>query len=265
MGAVSDRALCLRRFPYSESSLVVRLLTREHGRVHLLARGTYRPRSRTYALLDLFDTLELTWTQNPRRELGELVEGRIVRRRRDIPASLPAFRCGSSMLELAHIGSLVGQRDRPLFDLLERSLDRLCEPAIPAGITGAGFELGFLEVHGLSPALTTCASCGGEAPASPRSPARAAFSAGAGGRLCAPCADQARAAGRRVGTLPLDALDAAAVLRPFATGTGGPIELESDLLERVRDFIARFLDYHLGTRPRTHQAFLAAENRNAPR
>ncbi|MAF66523.1 MAG: DNA repair protein RecO [Planctomycetes bacterium] len=264
MAAFRDQALCLRRFPYSESSLVVRLLTREHGRVHLLARGTYRPRSRTYALLDLFDTLELSWTRAPRRELGELVDGHIVRRRRALSSSLPAFRAGSSMLELAHLGSVPHQSDRPLFDLLERSLDRLAAPLPAPELNLVLFELGFLVVHGLAPALETCASCGGEAPPVPRSPSRAAFSAGAGGRLCAPCAAQARAAGRRVGTLPLDALEAAAALWPAATAAEAPAELESDLLVRVRDFIARFLDYHLETRPRTHQAFLATENRNAP-
>ena len=35
----TDRALCLRRFPYGESSLVAHFMTREHGRVALLAKG----------------------------------------------------------------------------------------------------------------------------------------------------------------------------------------------------------------------------------
>jgi DNA repair protein RecO (recombination protein O) len=262
--SLRDQALCLRRFPYSESSLVVRLLTREHGRVHLLARGTYRPRSRTFAILDLFDTLDLSWTQHPRRELGELVEGQIARRRQAIPGSLAAFRAGTSMLELAHLGSLPGQRDRPLFDLLSSSLDRLQDRFLAPELTLVLFELGFLALHGLAPALERCAACGGEAAATERAPSRAAFSAGAGGRLCSGCAAEAHAAGRRVGTLPLDVLDAAAALSPLATGPGEPPALESDLLERVRDFIERFLDYHLETQPRTHQAFLATANRNAP-
>ena len=59
MPHVSDRALLLRRFPYGESSLVVQALTREHGRVHLIAKGVYRPSARFYAALDLFDTLEI--------------------------------------------------------------------------------------------------------------------------------------------------------------------------------------------------------------
>jgi hypothetical protein len=38
--------------------------------------------------------------------------------------------------------------------------------------------------------------------------------------------------------------------------------LAQDRIDRVRDFVGRFLDYHLETRPRTHRAFLAAPNRN---
>ena len=56
MPTVRDDALILRRFSFGETSLVVQVLTREHGRVHLIARGAYRPKSRYYAALDLFDT-----------------------------------------------------------------------------------------------------------------------------------------------------------------------------------------------------------------
>ena len=34
-------------------------------------------------------------------------------------------------------------------------------------------------------------------------------------------------------------------------------------LERVRDFVARFLEVHLESRPSSYQRFLAAHNRNA--
>ena len=64
----SDRALILRRFAFGESSLVLQVLTRELGRVHLIAKGAYRPTSRYYAALDLFDTLDLDWSEQRGRE-----------------------------------------------------------------------------------------------------------------------------------------------------------------------------------------------------
>src|SRR5688572_21417940 len=76
-----DRALCLHRTPFSESSLVVHVITARHGRVHLLARGAYRTTSRYFAVLDLFDELELEWDASPRRELQLLRSGTVHERR----------------------------------------------------------------------------------------------------------------------------------------------------------------------------------------
>ena len=123
-GKLRDRALVLRRHPYSESSLVVWVLTRREGLVHLLARGAYRPRSRYFAVLDLFDELELEW--RPARgggDLGQLVEGRLLQRRRGPTRDLRSFRAATTALELAAIGSRPGQPEPQLFDLLSGALD----------------------------------------------------------------------------------------------------------------------------------------------
>ena len=54
-------AYVLHLHPYSETSLVVDLFTREHGRVPLLARGARRPRSAMRGVLMSFQPLELGW------------------------------------------------------------------------------------------------------------------------------------------------------------------------------------------------------------
>ncbi len=54
-------AYVLHLHPYSETSLVVDVFTREHGRVPLLARGARRPRSALRGTLMSFQPLELGW------------------------------------------------------------------------------------------------------------------------------------------------------------------------------------------------------------
>jgi recombinational DNA repair protein (RecF pathway) len=138
------------------------------------------------------------------------------------------------------------------------------------------FELAFLAHLGLAPALVECAACGGPAPPVLRRPEeRAAFSAGAGGRLCRRCAEEARASGRRVGTLPVAVLEdgrrlaqAYATISPELRLEDQPErkledQLDEQRVERVRDFVGRFLDFHLETRPRSQRAFLSVQNRNA--
>ena len=91
---LADDALLLRRMPYGESSLVVHALTREGGRRHLIAKGVFRPRSRFFAALDLFDTLDLGWSESSRRDLGTLQRAEIRRRRHAIARSLERYRTG---------------------------------------------------------------------------------------------------------------------------------------------------------------------------
>lgn len=263
MPTYRDRALVLKRYPFSESSLVVHVGTREHGRVHVMAKGAYRTSARYYAVLDLLDTLEIEWDESPRRDLANLRAATIVERRRSIPEDPRRWSAACSLLELADLAFRPAHPDPNLYDLLEANLAALDDAASAPDCVLVAFELGFLERLGLTPALESCAACGGPAPEVRADPARAAFSAGAGGRLCPTCADEARAAGRRVGTLPVRTL--ADALGFAQRGAAAGAELDQERIDRVRDFVGRFLDYHLEARPRTHRAFLSAPNRNAAR
>ncbi|HQO28112.1 MAG TPA: DNA repair protein RecO [Accumulibacter sp.] len=55
-------AFVLHAYPYSETSLIVDLFSRDHGRVALLARGARRPRSLLRGLLLAFQPLEVAWS-----------------------------------------------------------------------------------------------------------------------------------------------------------------------------------------------------------
>lgn len=259
MGTFRDEALLLRRTAYGESSLVVHVLTPGHGRVHMLAKGAYRPTSRFFCVLDLFDTLELEWKTKPGRELDLLSRGDRSRRRRQLTTSSARYRSALAMLELAELAAQPGQADRPLYSALVRGLDRLeaaGEEAAETTLEPARFEADYLAATGLAPALVTCASCAEPAPPLPaetrQGEPRVAFSAGVGGRLCHACATQARAAGRRVGTLPLRVVEAAAMLARGETWAGD----DPTLPERVRDLFERFLAYHLERPPRILRATL---------
>ncbi|MFC5301116.1 DNA repair protein RecO [Azospira restricta] len=54
-------AWVLHAYPFRETSLIVEVFSRDHGRVALLARGARRPRSALRGLLLAFQPLELGW------------------------------------------------------------------------------------------------------------------------------------------------------------------------------------------------------------
>jgi len=62
----------LHQRPYRETSALLEVFTASHGRVGLVARGVYAPKSRRRAELQTFHALRLSW--NERGELGTLIE-----------------------------------------------------------------------------------------------------------------------------------------------------------------------------------------------
>lgn len=82
MGTVERVALqpawVLHHYPYRDSSLLVEVFSRDHGRVGLVARGARSPKSRWHSGLQIMHPLLLSW--NMRGELGTLTgaEGRAV-------------------------------------------------------------------------------------------------------------------------------------------------------------------------------------------
>ena len=55
-------AYVLHLHPYSETSLVVDVFTRDHGRVPLIAKGAKRPQSSWRGVLLAFQPLKLSWS-----------------------------------------------------------------------------------------------------------------------------------------------------------------------------------------------------------
>lgn len=230
VAALSSRALCLKRVPYGDSSLVVEVLTETHGRVGLLARGAYRLTSRFAGVLDLFHRLELSWRPGAPGALGLLLAGDTERSRRRLPRSLASYRAALAALELAELCSRSGQPEPGLFRLLDGALEALDGGADPDAQL-LRFDLCCLAEIGLAPALRRCAACGRRASPAADPAAPAWFDPAAGGRLCPDCRRHSPAA------LPTRAL----LLERLASlgegqgppGPFAPLEPGRALLERL--------------------------------
>jgi DNA repair protein RecO (recombination protein O) len=72
MRILLEPAFVLHNRPYRESSVMLEVLSREHGRVGLVARGARGARSRWKSILQPFRPLLLSWSQ--RGELGTVTD-----------------------------------------------------------------------------------------------------------------------------------------------------------------------------------------------
>ncbi|MBC7514653.1 MAG: DNA repair protein RecO [Herminiimonas sp.] len=142
----------LHSYPYKETSLIVDVFTRDHGRVALIAKGAKRPHSKLRGVLQTFQPLSLGWSgKSEVRTLtgAEWVGGML-------PLEKAALLCGFYLNEL--LFKLLA-RDDPhpaLFDHYVATLNQLAHQE-PAPIVLRKFERALLKETGVGGDLTVCA------------------------------------------------------------------------------------------------------------
>jgi len=141
----------LHSYPYKETSLIVDLFTRDHGRVALVAKGAKRPHSQLRGVLQTFQPLSTGWSgKSELRTLtgAEWVGGML-------PLERAALLCGFYLNEL--LVKLLA-RDDPhpaLFDHYVATLNQLAHDE-PAPIVLRKFERALLKETGVAADLGRC-------------------------------------------------------------------------------------------------------------
>jgi len=176
MPTITDSAICIRTWDFSETSQTVSLLLREHGIVRGLVKGARRPGGAFDGGLDLLVHGQVVAITKPSRDLATITAWRIVEMFRVLREDLDANRAGLFMADLVH--HLLSEHDpHPVvFDAMLASLRRMAVPgAAPAALLA--FEWTLLCETGYRPQLDRDAATGGPLPDTPT----LAFSAVAGG------------------------------------------------------------------------------------
>lgn len=143
------RASILHQRPYRESSLLVEIFSRDHGRVGLIANGARRPKSRLRALLQPMQELSLSW--QTRGELGTL-------RAAEAP-TVPATPQGDALFAGFYMNELLmrlcvrGDPHPELYDSYRHAVDALTQASAPAVVLRL-FERDLLESIGYGLQLT---------------------------------------------------------------------------------------------------------------
>ncbi|MEN9866630.1 MAG: repair protein RecO [Pseudomonadota bacterium] len=143
----------LHRFPYKESSLIIDLFSRDHGRVQLLAKGAKRPHSQLRGVLQSFQPLSVSWSG--KSELRTLTAADWVGGL--LPLENSALLCGFYLNELL-VKLLAREDPHPtLFSHYVSTLNQLAHQE-PASIVLRKFELALLKETGVATDLAFCNS-----------------------------------------------------------------------------------------------------------
>lgn len=151
---ISDQpGFVLHSYAYKETSLIVEVFSRDHGRVALIAKGAKRPHSRLRGVLQTFQPLSLGWSgKSEVRTLtgAEWIGGMP-------PLERSALLCGFYLNEL--LVKLLA-RDDPhpaLFDHYVATLNQLAHDE-PTAIVLRKFERALLKETGVAGDFSLCAA-----------------------------------------------------------------------------------------------------------
>jgi DNA repair protein RecO (recombination protein O) len=149
--------IVLRSWDLGEHDRLISLYTRDLGRLHAVARGARRLRSRFGASLELFTWGEAVGFEREGRALLRLDHFDIRRSFRAVREDLERLGQGARMLEA--VTRLTGERDpQPsCFALLLRAVGAL--EAHPPARVQLAFTLRLLDLAGHRPRLDRCAGC----------------------------------------------------------------------------------------------------------
>jgi len=252
MPTYSDEGVVLRRIDYGEADRILTVLTREHGKIGVIARGVRKAQSRLASRTDLFVRSRMQLARG-RGDLDVLTQAEPVSTLVHTSDARRAA-CAALCAELADRVLESHHPDAEIYQLLVDALAACADVSRDPRAAVVWFERRMIDRLGYAPQLQRCAACERMLPEE-----TAWFSAAAGGLLCEQCASR-----------DLDAIAcpvrAIKVLRTAATGETNlwsRLRIDAPTLSTLERVVEAELAYHLDRRLRSFDVLRALERQSA--
>ena len=250
MSTEQTTAIVLRTVEFSETSLIVTLLTKDFGQVSAIAKGARRPKGPFEGSLDLLAVCRVVIIKKNNDSLDLLTEAKLNRRFRGADRSLESLYGGYYVAEMLRL-LLDDHAPHPdVYDLTIRVLQQL-DGNGPVASSLAFFDLQILRMLGHAPSTESCTDCGIKLVKESRIP----FALEGGGIVCLTC----RPRQRSIVMVRRDTIEWIHQLLSPALLT--PIEIPHEHYGELRSVLNRYIQNTLGRLPRM-QAFLPMIGKN---
>lgn len=147
------KAIIFKSVDYQESSKIVTMFTREHGKIALMVRGVKKPKSKFSGLIEIGNILDVVYYYKSSRSVQILSEASYAVKNKNLRSNFEKMATMTSAIEL--ISQLLHENEvnKPLFEFTEKMLTWLNTadihpPAVfpyiqirLAGLTGIGLQL----------------------------------------------------------------------------------------------------------------------------
>lgn len=236
MSLEKTEGIVVRKIRWHETSNIVTSYTRDFGKVKLLAKGVFRPKSKLTGSLELFSLIAIVFYKKERTELYTLSSADLLKSFSKISEEIERYAIASAGMEL--LDRLVtGEQSHPqIFDLAltflanaETSDTKKLEPLLWA------YALKLSACLGYRPKIDKCVVCGKRFTSG-----FFLFSLERGGMVCNRCAQQDALYLR----LSRESLSWLKKIQDH--DFPGEFKISPKSLKEIRGFILNFLSYHTG-------------------
>jgi DNA repair protein RecO (recombination protein O) len=155
-----NEAIVLRKTKFRESSLIVQLYTREHGKISSLVKGARSPKSKIGSKVDLINHVEVIFYQKEERDLHLLTQVNLINPFNRIKNDLEKLKYASAVCEL--ILNLIPENEESdkIFRGSLKILNLINNSENNEVVLFAQFLLFFVKEIGYEINFNECSNCG---------------------------------------------------------------------------------------------------------
>jgi DNA repair protein RecO (recombination protein O) len=177
--SIRVEGVIIRHSDFSEADRLLTIFTRENGKIHSIAKGVRKSRSRKAGHVEPLTRTNLQLARG--RDLFILTQAETLDGYVNLREDLILLGYASYVIELIDRSTSDDEENRPLYNLMTNTLTRLNRGDNPNRATRY-FEIRLLDYVGFRPQLFTCVQC-----ESKIQPEDQYFSAQQGGVICNKC------------------------------------------------------------------------------
>ncbi|TAH32287.1 DNA repair protein RecO [Candidatus Saccharibacteria bacterium] len=153
MNQIVTHGIILARTDYGEADRIITMLTPDHGKLRLMAKGVRRLKSKLAGGIELFSTSELTYMPG-RGEIGRLISTRLQRHYAHIVEDVNRTMLGYDLIKQLNKAT-EDQCEPDYYELLEQAFDALDDVGIDIELIRLWFSAQLLRLGGHTPNLQT--------------------------------------------------------------------------------------------------------------
>lgn len=145
--------IILARTDYGEADRILTLITPDHGKLRLMAKGVRRVKSKLAGGIELFSVSHITFVKG-RSEIGTLASTRLIKHYANIVKDLERTMAGYELIK--QLNKVTEDEPEPeYFELLKDTFEALDDSQIPLQLIRFWFTAQLLRLGGHTPNLKT--------------------------------------------------------------------------------------------------------------